>query len=267
MEILRPRLSFGLRDGAPALSDGARLSLADVDALGVALPVSARTARRNIERIHTVAVYLAALHATGSTSAYQLEKLFDQAATRSMTLETDWGANRSRLWDRCSRGQSSIAWQLKRSDKATAQRLSFIEAQQPEFGTFITMPFWRYLDPAPMYAEELISDRSAEMLQLTATPLTDTALAISHDVSPRFELRQLVNALASGTTRYLALSALWRAMRWCVTPDQLGTYVHLYGVWLSCREVLKADPILGKVAGDLYRHTNAYFSSIEITYH
>lgn len=267
MKLLQPRLSLIPSSDAPLSPHVIRLETAEVDSLDSALPVSARNAKRSIERIHTIAVYQAALLATRLNSAYQLEKLFEQETTPGNAPMPDWGSTRSRLWDRWSRGESTIAWQLERNSKVAMQRLATIECSSFDFGAFVIMPFWRYLNPAPPSLADVISDCSLEILFSTSKGSSNSIVAISHDELCHAELRPLAAALTLSTSRYLALCALWRSLRCCVSPDHLGTYSRLYGAWLSCREILKSDPILGKVAGDLYRHTNRYFSTLEITYH
>ena len=267
MKLLHPSLSFKPpTDGSsPELIH--QLQTAEVGSTDFALPVSARNAKRNIERIHTIAVYQAALHATNLTSAYQLEKLYEEEMAGGKISMPNWGGTRSRLWDKWSRGESTIRWQLRRGSKLARNRLAAIERRSAAFWTFVNMPFWRYLDPEPPSLADVISDCSSEALQLGTGDSIDFVTAAPRDHKRHMELTQLTAALTESSSRYLALCALWRSMRCCVSTDQIGTYIHLYGTWLSCREALKRDPILGKVADDLYRHTNRYFSTLEVTYH
>jgi len=266
MRLLRPQIRFAAAAGIDSSACLQQLDIAELDSLGMAIPLSARNARRNIERIHTVAVYYAALHAMNLTSAYQLEKSYAQEAKPRCSKERNWGNARSRQWDRWSRGESTIASQMKRGNKFAIQRLAAIERRSPTFSAFVRMPFWRYLDPAELLYKEIILDCSAEDLCLTSNCSND-----SFDVNLNYEIRRLdlsrlLEALTASGSRYTALCALWRSMRSCVAADQITSYLRLYGVWLSCREALRCDPILGKVAGDLYRHTNLYFRTLEVTY-
>jgi hypothetical protein len=267
MKILHPSLSFKPPTDGPSPELIHRLETAEVGSTDLALSFSARNAKRNIERIHTIAVFQAALHATNLTSAYQLEKLYDQEMADGKLLTQNWGCTRPKLWDRWSRGVSTIRWQLRRGDNSARNRLALIERKSAAFWTFVNLSFWSYLDPEPPSLADVISDCSSEILQLGTGNSVDFVAAAPRDHKRHIELTRLTAALTESSSRYLALCALWRAMRCCVSTDQIGTYVHLYGTWLSCRDVLKHDPILGKVADDLYRHTNRYFSTLEVTYH
>ncbi|MDP2076293.1 hypothetical protein [Hydrogenophaga sp.] len=267
MRLLHPSLSFKPpTDGlSPELIH--HLETAEVGSTDFALPVSARNAKRNIERIHTIAVYQAALHATNLTSAYQLEKLYAQEMAGGKISMRNWADTRPTLWDKWSRGESTIRWQLRRGSNLARRRLAVIERRSATFWTFVNMPFWRYLDPELPPLDVVMSDCSSETLLLGTGNSIDFATTAPRDHKRHMELTQLTAALTESSSRYLALCALWRSMRCCVSTDQIGTYVHLYGIWLSCRDALKRDPILGSVADDLYLHTNRYFSTLEITYH
>lgn len=239
------------------------LGLADLESLDLALPRMSGNARRNVEKIQTVAIYHAALIATQSTSAYQLEKSFESQTNPGIPLTWHWARVRAKHWDRWSHGQSSIAKQIEKNKMAAIQRIELIERRHKGFSAFVHMPLWRYLDPYPLALLDVLLDGSARQLKPTQSINTFEVVPTDLRLS---ETNILVSALEAPVSRYVALSALWRSIRCCVTPDHLSAYSRLYEIWLSCREYLLDDPILSHVAGDLYRHTNEHFSALEIRY-
>lgn len=243
-----------------------RLEEACINPMDLSLKTPGRNAQRNIHLIHARAVFSAALHFADQQSAYGLEKLFIQESEGKNILGKNWADSRCKLWDRWARADCTVIAKIRNKDRHAISRLDAIQRISQEFSAFVYLPFWRYMDPAELSYGEVMRDRSADELPSISRELSDTREVASYSGPSQDALWCLLAAVERSGTRYLALSALWQAMRCCAATGRIDPYIRLYGAWLSCRRSLSQDPVLGTVSDDLYRHTNLYFSTLYISY-
>lgn len=243
-----------------------RLEEAYINPTDLGLKKPGRNAQRNIQRIHTLGVFFAALNATDEHSAYGLEKQYIQTSEPGKTLGKNWADSRCRLWDRWARADCTVIAKIRNNDRQAVSRLDAVQRISPKFSVFVYLPFWRYLDPAELSYREVMQDRSCVELPSVSKEFSETREVTTFGGPSLQGLSCLMEAVEDSGTRYQALSALWQVMRCCAATGRIDPYIRLYGTWLSCRKYLSHDPVLGGVSDDLYRHTNLYFSTLYIHY-
>jgi hypothetical protein len=243
-----------------------RLEEAHINPIDLGLKKLGRNAKRNIYRIHARTVFSAALHFSGQQSAYGLEKQYIRESEPEQLSEHNWAGSRCRLWDRCARGDCTVIAKIRNKDMQAIRRLDAIQRLSPNFYPLVNLLFWRYMDPAELLYVEVMRDRSWEDLPWISKELSNSHGLETYSGPSQNVLGCLLEAVERRSTRYQALTALWQVMRCCAATGRIDAYIRLYGAWLSCRQYLSHDPVLGAVSDDLYRHTNLYFSTLYVNY-
>lgn len=216
--------------------------------------------RRWIERQATRATFAAALVATGARSAYGLEQRFGPDACADSVDKSAWAVARRHYWDRFARGESSIPSQLRRGNKDVIARIEAVRDPSELVLRVLELGLWRYLDPAPLTTAEL--EPKSDRVNSLAAKLFMWPLFEEREVNTF--VRRLRAGLSGDGSRHAAIDALWFRMRASYAVEDVADYVLCYLIWLESARVVECDPVLGRVATELFDYAAHHFSRVRV---
>lgn len=216
--------------------------------------------QRRVDSLATQAAYWAGHHATGCKTKYEMDNRFGTPHDEPVKMSQS-SDRKNRVWESWAAGCLPIPKLLANNDPRLHHRLACIRAKTDEVDRVLAMALWRNLVPKPLTVEELDIGRCLDLWLINwwgDWPLPERKLTL------RF-LDQLWHSLQVQYGRHCAIDALWMVIRSSYHWLDIAQYGLSYMIWRGSRRFIAEDPVFGKIAADLYQHTEQYFSRVQLT--